>query len=117
MRGSSKDYWLLLGGILPALVVVAAAYLYVPMFISMYLQVSSHLPPQTALLFAGYRWLALLPLAVVAAWFAWPQPKQRGVASLVCGVVVSGVVLSFGWWAAYQPQLILAAIRAGSHGP
>ncbi|HTC28375.1 hypothetical protein, partial [Dyella sp.] len=63
MRGSSKDYWLLLGGILPALVVVAAAYLYVPMFISMYLQVSSHLPPQTALLFAGYRWLALLPLA------------------------------------------------------
>ena len=53
MRGSSKDYWLLLGGILPALVVVAAAYLYVPMFISMYLQVSSHLPPQTALLFAG----------------------------------------------------------------
>jgi hypothetical protein len=118
MRASAKDYWLLAGGLLPAILVVALAYAVVPVFAAMYSKVPSSWPQQTVLLFAGYRWLVVLPLAVVAVWFGGPQSNRRALAALMFGVASSCIVLAFGWWATHQPEVILAAIRAaGNHGP
>ena len=113
MPVTRQSPWFLLPALAPAVVVATLAWLFVPMFVVMYSRLTQELPFQTWLLFHTFEWLWLLPVfLVMAVWYWWPNRNRRALVALLFGVVSSAALVGFGWWAAYQPQLILAAIRA-----
>lgn len=65
-------------GLLGALVTALAASFLVPTFEDIYSDFGGRLPLLTSLIskFYGLAWL--LPLAPIAAWFAWPNVSRRG---------------------------------------
>jgi hypothetical protein len=94
---------------LPALIVAGLAFLAIPSFMRMYASFGAELPSQTRFLFAWYQVLAFLPFLFLAGWFWWPQRASRGVAALMTSIVLSGVILWFGIWAAYTPLYMLGS--------
>jgi hypothetical protein len=111
MKCSSKDIGLLLAGLLPAVVIVFLAFVLVPGFIAVYAPVASELPSQAKFVFSFYYLCAALPALVMCVWLFWRKRLQRGVAAASFGIVGSIALGLFGWWATYQPQLILELVR------
>jgi hypothetical protein len=115
MNSRGKDIALLLAGLLPAVAVVLLAFVLVPGCIAVYGPVSGQLPPQTKFVFSFYYLSLGLPVLVAGVWLFWHGRLQRGVVAALLGSVGSVAVGAFGWWAVYQPQLILQLIgRSGS---
>ncbi|WP_043292960.1 hypothetical protein, partial [Rhodanobacter denitrificans] len=115
MNSRVKDIALLLAGLLPTAVVVFLAFVLVPGCIAIYGPVSGQLPPQTKFVFSFYYLSLVLPVLVAGVWLFWRGRWQRGVVAALLGSVGSVAVGAFGWWAVYQPQLILQLIgQSGS---
>lgn len=114
MKPSSKDIVLLLAGLLPAVVIVFLAFVLVPGCIAIYAPVSGQLPPQAEFVFSFYYLCLGLPVLVMCVWLFWRKQLQRGIAAAGFGIVGSIALGLFGWWATYQPQLILELIRRSS---
>ena len=111
MHVRRKDALLLAVGLIPALVVAGAAFIFVPSSITLYAPVANQLPVQTRFVFSFYFLCALLPVLVLCIWYFWRNPIWRGPAAAAFGVVSSAVVVALGWWAVFQPGLILQLIR------
>jgi len=109
-----KDALFLAIGLVPALFAAAAAFLLVPDSIVAYAPVAEQLPVQTRFVFSSYYLCVLLPVLVCCIWYFWRNPSKRGPWVAAMGVVGSAAVLAFGWWAVYQPELILQIIKHGS---
>lgn len=87
-----------------AIPLVAEAYL--PVFRNFGVEL-----PNLTRWFVDARWLfVLLPLVVVAAWFAWPIRAMRSVAALALGVGSLVVLLPLAVFAMYYPILLLGAV-------
>lgn len=115
MNGSRQSVGWLVLALLPAVAVVAAAFLFVPMYAAMYAPLADRLPAETHFLFGSYRWLCLIPAVVVlGVWFMWP--RRRAIGAVASGFVTSALALHFGWWAGFQPAVILALIANGNGG-
>jgi len=115
MKEPGKTAWWLVLGLLPAGALVVVAYVAIPVYIAMYAPFTGTLPPETRFLFASYHWLSFMPaLLVVVVWRLWP--KRRVVAAATSGLVASSLALWFGWWAIYQPDIILALIVQSGGG-
>ena len=114
MNVSRRNVLFLAAGLLPALAVAAAAFLFVPSSIAVYAPVAAQLPIQTRFVFSSYYLCAVLPVLVLCVWHFWRNPSQRGPLAASFGVVSSAAVLAFGWWAVYQPELILQMIKQSS---
>jgi hypothetical protein len=115
MKPSGKDILLLSLGLLPAASVVLLAFVLVPSCIAYYAPVANQLPPQAQFVFSFYYLCLALPAFVVCIWLLWRTQKHRGLAAAIFGIVGSVSLWLFGWWAVYQPQLVLELIkRSGS---
>lgn len=111
MKPSSKDIVLLLTGLLPAIAIVFLAFALVPGCITIYAPVYGQLPTQGKFVFSFYYLCLGLPVFVMCVWLFWRKRLQRGIAAAGCGIIGSIALGLFGWWSAYQPQLILELIR------
>ena len=114
MKPEVQSRLLLFVGIFPITAIAALGYLALPQFVAMYASFGAELRFSTRLLFASYRWFALLPLLVLLAWFVWPIQAHRGFVAAVLGIAGSVILFGFGCWAAYVPLYILGAIQSGS---
>ena len=114
MEVSRKDIVFLALGLLPALVVAVAAFLFVPSSLAVYAPVLAQLPAQTRFVFSTYYLCALLPVLVVCVWYFWRNISMRGPVAAGVGIFSSIAILAFGWWALYQPVLILQLIKQTS---
>lgn len=66
------------------------------------------LPTLTRWLLGGYRWLPLAALLVPAAWAAWPNPARSGLAALLAGIVLAGLLIMFCVLALHLPVVYIA---------
>jgi hypothetical protein len=71
MEVRQKDALFLAAGLVPALAVSVAAFLFVPSSIAVYAPVAAQLPVQTRFVFSSYYLCALLPVLVLCAWYLW----------------------------------------------
>jgi len=108
-----RDILFLSLGLASSIVLAISAFLLVPSSIAFYAPVAAQLPSQTRLVFSAYYLCALLPVLVLLVWFFWRTPDMRGPAAATLGVLGS---LALGWWAVYQPELILEMVRRGLPG-
>ena len=111
MKSTSKDIVCLLIGLLPSLAIVVSAFVLIPACIALYAPIAGELPPQTRFVFSFYYLCVGLPALVLCIWLFWRRRTQRGIAAAGFGVVASIALGLFGWWATFQPQLILELIR------
>ena len=111
MGSRRKDPYFLAAGLLPALVVAAASFFFVPSSIAVYAPVVVQLPVQTRFVFSYYYLCALLPIFVLCVWYFWRTSRRRGPFAAGLGLASSAAVLAFGVWAIYQPELILQLVR------
>lgn len=87
-----------------AIVLIVGAYL--PTFKNFGVEL-----PNLTRWFVDTRWLfLLLPLVVVAAWFAWPIRAMRSVAALAIGVGSFVVLVPLTMLAMYYPIMLFGAI-------
>ena len=77
----------------------------VPSFQEFFHSVGIELPQVTIWLLRFYPIFLALPLLVLAVWFVWPTPGQRGLASLIAGVAILAVIPSLIALAMYAPIL------------
>jgi len=111
MKFSGKEILLLLLGLLPAIIVVFVAFVFVPGCIAFYAPVSSQLSPQARFVFSFYYLCVGLPIFVVGVWWFYRKRLHGGFAAASFGIVGSIAICVFGCWAIYQPQLILALMQ------
>jgi hypothetical protein len=110
MEVSRKDLLLLAVGLLPSLLVAVAAFVLVPSSAAVYAPVASHLPIQMRFVFSTYYLCVLLPVLVLGLWHLRRNSTHCGPGVACFGLVGSSILLAFGWWAVYQPELILQLI-------
>lgn len=92
---------------IPAILAAVAAYAFASQFTDALKEFGADLPWPSAL-YIRYPVLNLLPFAFVAAWFAWPSRRTRGIAALiVCSALSLGLFL-FALWSCYGPIFALA---------
>jgi hypothetical protein len=107
MKSSGKDKLLLLIGLLPAILVVLVAFIFVPGCIAFYAPVSGQLSSQARFVFSFYYLCIGLPVLVVCIWWFWRNRLHSGFIATGFGIVGSLTIGLFGCWAVYQPHLIL----------
>lgn len=76
MNGSRQSVGWLVLALLPAVAVVAAAFLFVPMYAAMYAPLADRLPAETHFLFGSYRWLYLIPAVSCAGGLVHVAPAE-----------------------------------------
>jgi predicted membrane channel-forming protein YqfA (hemolysin III family) len=111
MHARSLDILFLVVGLLPPMVVVAIAFIFVPASIALYAPVEDQLPFQTRLVFACYYLSVLLPALVALVWHLARNSKYRGPKAAAFGILSGVATVGFGLWAVYQPELILELIK------
>lgn len=111
MEIASRDKWslalsLLIAALVPVLVILA-----VPVWIRMLSGLEEMWPTQMRLLFAGYRWSLLYPIAVVGLWRMLSKNNRRWVLVPVLALLGAGAILAATWWAGTDSSMVLEAIR------
>jgi hypothetical protein len=97
-------------GFLNAMAIAMVALYVVPQFTELFSAFGGELPNITHLVVDTHRWWGLLAFAVPAVWASWPNPRTRGVTSLVVGTVIALLLLALCLWGCYAPVLALAAV-------
>ncbi len=92
-------------------IVAAAAFWIVPQFQRMFESFGASLPLATRVLLATYQWWGMIPVGIVAAWFAGRSTRGRQAAITVFGVASAALLFVFCVWACYKPILDLASER------
>lgn len=100
----------LLLGLVPALVLSAVCYWFIPQFAEVYRGFGAPLPWQSELLLHLYPGVVILPVIVLAAWFFWPNTPARDAFVILVGAGGSVVLFVFGVWAAYSPIFLLGTV-------
>ena len=108
---SRRNILFLVLGLLPSILVAALALFSVPGAIAIYEPVADSLPSQTRFVFSFYYLCAVLPILVLLVWYRWHSQPKGGPAAATLGLLGSAALMIFGWWAVYQPDLILELIR------
>jgi hypothetical protein len=112
--GISRNIKLLAVGILPCVIVSAAAFFVVPWFNSIYAaagMVGVWRPLITRILIATYPWWGVTVLATLVFWLRWPVAANRGRVAAMFGSVCSVALLVFGFIGCYAPLFALAGSR------
>lgn len=108
---SSTDKVLLAIGIAGAVLAPLPAMIFAPQWQVLTQQFGFEMAPVTRFALAGYPYLWLLPLLVLAAWWWWPQADRRARVACLIGVlgVVFGWLLAVAalWWPFYRTALQL----------
>lgn len=107
---SAQDIALPVFGTINVLAVAIAALFVVPHYIDMFKGFGMDLPHITRLMLATHRWWSLLALVVPALWASWPNPRSRGVASLIAGTILALLLTVFCVWGCNAPLFTLAAV-------
>jgi len=110
MAVDRKDVAFLLGSLLIASIVPAAAFFFVPSFINMFSGFPELWPTQTRILFSHYRLSLLFPALMTLAWYFWPKPTRRNAATLLLSGLGTFSLCALGWWAMTPQELVLEAI-------
>ena len=117
MKKSTKDRLLLSLGVFPTVIAVIFVYLTVTTHISMYSLYDGALPKQTNIVFAIYKWVAILPLVVIAVWYFWKNRPHRAKVTVGFGFLVSVLISGVVVWASFQPDIIMTIIKNGYESP
>ncbi|MCU7859107.1 MAG: hypothetical protein KZQ86_04580 [Candidatus Thiodiazotropha sp. (ex Lucinoma kastoroae)] len=111
MTKAARERLLLFVAVIPAVCVVILVYLVIPTYISMYSDYQGVLPTQTKVIISYYKFVIILPLLVIAAWFYMRQFKHRTKVCILLGVTGSLAVAVVVEWAVYQPDIIITLIE------
>lgn len=90
-RHPAVESLLVAAGLVAAVLAWLLPWLVIDHFREVLAAFGAHLPWLTRWVFAGYPWLACLPLLVLACWWWWPRRRHRAVAA--CAVGVGGFVI------------------------
>lgn len=109
MKRLSESQLLILFGVMPGLLVAIGALLVVPVFQETFVNAGVHLPLETRILLATFRWWRIVVLVTLGLWLRWPVRSRRGIVALAFGAVSAILLFQFGIWALYAPIFQLAA--------
>ena len=109
IRGADANRIQLTVGLVSALIAALIPTLVVPQFRQMLEAFGADLPLISYLTLYYYPALWALPLLVLAARSFWPQPRQRGIAACLIGLIPLVMMIPFLLVALYLPIFKLAS--------